>query len=212
MIDDRIIDIFKSALKKSSADQTEYVCESEEFYLTRFAENIIHQNMGRSDSAIWCRAVVGKKVGVARSNDPTEKGVADLTKIAVDIANNSTDDPNFKSLVKSDEAVKGAGFYNKTFEYPPAGRADDITAIVDRAKSTNLTCAGTYQTSGVSLGVVNSLGTEQFGKRSEYRFSITAVAPNIRSGWSQAAGRDVSKFDIKSAAQRALDKDRKSVV
>ncbi len=74
MIDDKIIDLFRTAIKKSRADQTEFVCESEEFYLTRFAENLIHQNMGRSDSTIWCRAIVGKKVGVASSNNPTKEG------------------------------------------------------------------------------------------------------------------------------------------
>ncbi len=53
--------------------------------------------------------------------------------------------------------------------------------------------------------MVNSLGTEQFGKVSEYRFSLTAAAANGRSGWSQAAGRDIEKFDF-AVAQRALDK------
>jgi predicted Zn-dependent protease len=206
MIDEKIIDIFIDAVKSSHADQTEYACESEEFYLTRFAENLIHQNMGRSDSSIWCRAVVGKKVGVARSNNPTKDGVADLTKIALDIANNSSDDPDFSSLVKSDKALQSGGFYRKTFDCPAASRADSVAAIIERARSADLTCAGTYQTSGTSLCVVNSLGTEQFGKVSDYRFSLTAAASNGRSGWSQAAGRDIEKFDFLSAAQRALDK------
>ncbi len=82
MIDEKILDVFKDGIKKSKADQTELVCESEEFYLTRFAENLIHQNMGRSDSTIWCRAVFGKKIGVARSNDATSDGVARLITAA----------------------------------------------------------------------------------------------------------------------------------
>ena len=206
MIDEKIIDIFKKAIKNSSAEQTEFVCESEEFYLTRFAENLIHQNMGRSDSTIWCRAVIGKKIGVARSNDPTQDGVANLLKVAIDIAKNRNEDPAFNSLVMSQRTAKAAGFYQKTFEYPPISRADAVAEIVNSAKANTLTCAGTYQTSGTSLAVVNSLGTEQFGRDSEYRFSLTAVAPNGRSGWSQAAGRDAEKFDYKSVAQRALDK------
>ncbi len=206
MIDDKIIDLFRTAIKSSKAEQTEFVCESEEFYLTRFAENLIHQNMGRSDSTIYCRAVIGKKVGVARSNDPTKEGIEALLKTAYEVAQNSTEDPDFSSLVKSVMAPKAAGYSDKTFKYPPDSRSDAIAAIIARAKSANLNCAGTYQTSGTSLGVVNSLGTEQFGKTSDYRFSLTAVAPNGRSGWSQAAGRDVDKFDFVATAQRALDK------
>ena len=206
MIDDKIIDLFRSGVKNSKADQTEFVCESEEFYLTRFAENLIHQNMGRSDSTIYCRAVLGKKIGVARSNDPTKEGIESLLKVALDVAQNSQEDSDFSSLVKSDKSSKAAGFHDKTFKYSPASRADAVSSIVARAKEANLTCAGTFQTSGTSLAVVNSLGTEQFGKTSDYRFSLTAVAPNGRSGWSQAAGRDIEKFDYMSVAQRALDK------
>jgi PmbA protein len=206
MIDDKIIDLFRGAIKNSKADQTEFVCESEEFYLTRFAENLIHQNMGRSDSTIWCRAVLGKRIGVARSNNPTKEGIESLLKVALEVAQNSKDDPDFSSLVKSEKAPQSKGFYKDTFEYSPNSRADAVVSIVNRAKSSNLNCAGTYQTSGTSLCVVNSLGTEQFDKRSEYRFSLTAAAPNGRSGWSQAAGRDVEKFDYMAVAQRALDK------
>ena len=206
MIDDKIISLLREALKKSEAEQTEFVCESEEFYLTRFAENLIHQNMGRSDSTIWCRAILGKKVGVARSNNPTKEGIAELAKEAVEIARNAGEDEDFPGLVKSDKPSSEGGFYQQTFECPANKRADDVLAIVDRAKNDDLILAGSYQTSGTSLCVVNSLGTEQFGKVSEYRFSVTAAAQNGRSGWSQAAGRDISRFDCTSEAERALDK------
>jgi PmbA protein len=206
MIDYKIVDLFRSAIKSSQANQTEIVCESEEFYLTRFAENLIHQNMGRSDSTIYCRSVVGKKVGVARSNNPTKEGIDDLLKNSFDLAQNGQDDPDFSSLVKSDRAPDATGYYKNTFEFPPVSRADAISSIIERAKSSNLTCAGTFQTSGTSLAVVNSLGTEQFGKVSEYRFSLTTAASNGRSGWAQAAGRDIDKFDFVAVAQRALDK------
>jgi predicted Zn-dependent protease len=206
MITEKILDIFKGALKNSQADQTELVCESEEFYLTRFAENLIHQNMGRSDSTIWCRAIVGKKAGVARSNDATKEGVAELMKIAAEIAGNGNDDPNMPGLTKSEKAPKSQGFYKNSFEYPASSRARDIAGIIDRAKTSALTCAGTYQTSATTLCVANSLGAEQFDKTTDYRFSLTAVASGGRSGWAQAAGRDIDNFDFMGVAQRALDK------
>jgi len=206
MITEKILDIFTNALKKSQADQAELVCESEEFYLTRFAENLIHQNMGRSDSSIWCKTAMGHKTGVARSNDASAEGVAELLRNSTEIARNGSNDINFQSLVKSQRASKSQGFYKKTFEYPASSRAESIAAIVDSARSSNLTCAGTYQTSATTLCVANSLGVEQFDRTSEYRFSITAVAPNGRSGWSQAAGRNIERFDSLATAQRALDK------
>lgn len=206
MVDEKIIEIFNNAIKSSVADQTELVCESEEFYLTRFAENLIHQNMGRSDSTIWCRAIFGKKIGVARSNDPSREGVLKLIRDASDIARNQNDDPNFATLVGSPEKVSSIGFYADTAEFPADSRAAAIDDIVSRAKSKDLTCAGTYQTSATSLAVVNSLGTEKFARNTEYRFTLTAAASDGKSGWAQAAGRDVDRFDFRSVSGRALDK------
>ncbi len=205
-MDEKIIETFNSAIESSAADQTELVCESEEFYLTRFAENLIHQNMGRSDSTIWCRAIFGKRIGVARSNDPGRESVSQLIKVASDIALNQNEDPKFETLVGSPDSVSSIGFYSKTGEFPAVRRADAVADIVGRAKSSNLTCAGTYQTSATSLAVVNSLGTEKFARNTEYRFTLTAAAPNGKSGWAQAAGRDVDRFDFRSVSQRALDK------
>ncbi len=206
MIDKKILDIFKEGLKKSKADQTELVCESEEFYLTRFAENLIHQNMGRSDSTIWCRAIYGKKIGVARSNDATSDGVLRLIEAAENIAENQKEDPDFQSLLASSSKIGQSGFYKNSLEYSPEKRAEAIADIVKRAKQDSLSCAGTFQTAGTSLAVVNSLGTESFARNTEYRFSLTATAGNDRSGWAQAVGRDVGKFDYRNESQRALDK------
>ncbi len=206
MVDENIIEVFKKALKNSNADQAELVCESEEFYLTRFAENLIHQNMGRSDSTIWCRAIFGKRIGVSRSNDPTAEGVVKLIKAAEEIAQNQKEDPDFQSLLSYSGRSKSSGFYSSTFEYSAGDRADVVSDIVRRAKSDSLSCAGTFQTSGTSLAVVNSLGTENFARNTEYRFTLTAAAGNGLSGWAQAAGRDIEKSDFKTVSQRALDK------
>lgn len=206
MIGESILDIFGKALIDSLADQTELVCESEEFYLTRFAENQIHQNMGRSDSTIWCRAIFGKKIGVSRSNDATQEGVSKLIAAAEDIARNQVEDPDFKSLISSPGRSKSIGFYDSTFGFSAKDRADAVVDIVDRARSEALSCAGTFQTSGTSLAVANTLGTSNFARNTEYRFSLTATAKNGRSGWAQAAGRDTDKFDYKAVSQRALDK------
>jgi predicted Zn-dependent protease len=206
MIDENVLEVFKKALKSSAADQTELVCESEEFYLTRFAENLIHQNMGRSDSTIWCRAIHGKKIGVSRSNDTTPDSLKRLIGNAEEIARNQREDPDFNSLKASNSIMKTDGFYKETFDYSANGRADVVADIVKRARSESLSCAGTFQTSGTSLAVVNSLGTENFARNTEYRFTLTATARNGLSGWAQAAGRDIENFDFKTVSGRALEK------
>src|SRR3989337_2276539 len=63
------------ALSMSQADQTEVVIFAPHSALTRFANNYIHQNVEQRDVDIRVRAVLGKKVGVASSNDLSDEGL-----------------------------------------------------------------------------------------------------------------------------------------
>jgi len=204
--EDKILKNLKSAIGGFPEGQTELVCESTEFQLTRFAESQIHQNMGRSDSTVWCRKIVGQKIGVARSNDTTKDGLNSLTAVASDIAKNQKDNPDFNSLVSSPRTPGAGKIYQSIERSTPISKAAEISKIIEAAGKKSLNCAGTFETSQTSLSVVNSLGTEQFGLSGEYRFTLTTVAPNGRSGWAQAAGRDLGKFDIQAVSQRAIDK------
>ena len=57
------------ALSMSEADQTEVGVFAPHSALTRFANNYIHQNVEQEDIDVRVRAVIGKKIGVASSND-----------------------------------------------------------------------------------------------------------------------------------------------
>ncbi len=63
------------ALALSQAEQTEVVIFAPHSALTRFANSYIHQNVEQQDVDIRVRAVVGKKIGVASSNDHSDEGL-----------------------------------------------------------------------------------------------------------------------------------------
>jgi len=204
--DEKILKTMKDALKGVSDGQAELVCESKDFQLTRFAENQIHQNMGRSDSTVWCRRIFENKIGVARTNDISSDGIKNLVSDATDIARNQKADPDFSSLVGSPKVSNETGINKSIIESTPQSRADAIAAIINTAKRQSMICAGTFENSSTSLAVVNSLGTERFGSSGEYRFTLTATSENGRSGWAQAVGSDLDEFDISEVSRRAIDK------
>jgi PmbA protein len=201
-----ILSLFEKSLKKSTAEQTELVCEKEEFYLTRFADSVIHQNMGRTDHTIWCRAINGKKIGIAKTNILSGEAIDNLVAKAVQISSEQNEDSQFVSLVASPTAPKTKGYYDTTAECTPDERARAVKTIVDIAAEDKLNASGMFQTSRNELIIANSLGTTQQGKVTEARLSVTLSNNDGRSGFAQAYARDESKIDFQEIAHRAVQK------
>lgn len=205
-----IFELFDQGLKTSKADQTELVCENEEFYLTRFAENTINGNIGRNDHTVWCRAIIGKKIGIAKTNILSRESISELIDTAVEICSQQQEDPKFQSLVKSPAPGESHGFFKATADYTALQRAEAIKAIVDIARSNNLDASGMFQTSQTMLTVANSLGTRNQGRTTEARLSITLSGDNDRAGFAQACSRDVGTINYADIANRAVAKAARS--
>lgn len=201
-----ILDIFDKGLAVSKADQTELVCESEEFYLSRFAENKINANIGRTDRTIWCRAIIGKKIGIAKTNILTQDSINDLVGKAVEVCSQQHEDPQFNSLVMSQPSERKGGYFESTAQYSAMDKAGAIKSIIDIAGKDKLETSGIFQTSATGLAVANSLGTRQEAKTTEARFSITLSEGDDRTGYAQAFARDVGSLNFEEIARFAVEK------
>ncbi len=199
-------EILEKGLTYSEADQAELLFMGEDFSLTRFAENVIDQNMARADHTLMVRVVSGKKVGVAVTNSIQDEAIQKVIKDAEEVARYSQDDSDFVSLPTSSSAQEVKGFFSKTSEYSPSERAKDVQSAVRRCKSQNLSGTGAFQTETDVTCVVNSLGTRQYFKETKAHFSLTASAGDTVSGWAQGYDRDVSNLNIENIAQRAVFK------
>jgi PmbA protein len=203
---DKAFEILEKGLTYSEADQTELVFMGEDFSLTRFAENVIDQNMSRADHTLMARVVFGKRIGVAATNSIKDEDIKKVIKDAEEIARYSQEDSDFVSLPESSPAPEVKGFFPKTSEYSPSERAKGIQGAVRRCKSQNLSGTGAFQTETDVTCMVNSLGTRQYFKESTAHFSLTASVGDTASGWAQGYDRDVNNLDIESIAQRAIFK------
>jgi len=203
---DKAFEILEKGLAYSEADQTELVFMGEDFSLTRFAENVIHQNMARIDHTLMARVVLGKKVGVAVTNSIEDEDIKKVIKDAEEIAKNQSEDPDFVSLPISSPAPEVKGFFPKTSEYSPSERAKGVETAVRRCKSQNLAGSGAFQTETDVTCVVNSLGIRQYFQETKAHFSLTASSGDTASGWAQDYDRDVNNIDMENIAQRAVFK------
>ena len=85
-------------LALSSADQTEVLVLGDDEHLTRFAANVIHQNVSETDVTVRVRSVIGKKIGVASGNDLSDAALKQVVESAETVARFQQDNPDFQSL------------------------------------------------------------------------------------------------------------------
>ncbi len=202
---EKTLKILEKGLKFSSADQTELLLLEEDTNLTRFAENVIHQNVAKYDHNLFARAVLGKKVGVAVTNGTEDDDIKKVVENATEIAENMEEDPDFVSLPTSPEAKEVLGFHKSTFDFSPKDRADWVEKIVKKCKKKNIFASGAFETTTQNLAVVNSLGIRQYFKGTEAYLSLTS-SKDGQSGWAQGTSRDVNKIDLESINDTAVGK------
>lgn len=202
---EKTLEILEKGLKYSDADQTELLLLEEDFNLTRFAENVIHQNIAHRDHEVMTRAILGKKIGVAVTNKIDDEGIKKVVMDAIEIAKNQKEDPDFLTLPQSEPALEVKGFYKNTLNFSPEERARGVEIAVKKCKGKNLISAGAFQTETDITAVVNSLGIRQYSQETKAHFSLT-TSDNGNSGWAQGFSRDVKDIDIEKLSQIAVEK------
>ncbi len=201
---DKVFEILQKGLQSSQADQTELVLLGEKFPFTQLAENVIRQNISRSDHTVMARTVLGKKIGVAVTNRIDDDSIREVVKNAAEIAGYQQKDPDFVSLPSSSPAPEVKGFYQSTSDCSPLDRAKAVQTVVKRCKAQKLAGTGSFKTESNVIAVVNSLGTRQFFEETEAHLSLTVSAKDEVSGWAQGYDRDVSKINVEDITRRAI--------
>ena len=79
-------EIFEQVLKFSPADESEATIESREDSLTRFANNIIHQNVTEEGTTLTVRAVADRRTAAATTNRLDADSIRRTAEAAVELA------------------------------------------------------------------------------------------------------------------------------
>ncbi len=202
---DRILKTLQKGLKFSQAEQTELLWLEEDFNYTGFMQNTVFNNISRYDHVLMARTILDKKIGVAVTNKIDEENIRRVIDESFEIAQSQKEDPDFVSLPFSSMAPEVKGFYQKTSEFSPSDRAKVVEKIVKESERENLNSFGAFETKTESIGVVNSLGTQQFFKGTQAHLTLTA-STNGASGWAQGFRRDVEEINVQEVTQAGIRK------
>jgi len=197
--------IAEQVLAASEADETEVVVFGLQERLTRFANNVIHQNVAETDAVVVVRAVVGKSVGVAVTNDLTDAGLGRVAEVALAACRTTPapEDPDYPGLPDPVDVEPVDGFDERTAAYTPADRAREVGQICRLAEEAGVNGSGAFRTAIHEFAVVNSHGLFAYHPTTIADLT-TVVMTEDSAGYAAGASWKVDEVDVVGLGQEAI--------
>lgn len=225
---DQAAETFDRIRKLSSADEVEVLFSGGRFALTRFANNIIHQNVAEENAIVSVRSVFDGKTARATTNKLDDQSLRSVVQASENLAKVQQRDPDLLPLPDirdADGSVDGSGageatvspqpspsrYFGRTAAITPEIRADEVKKIVRLAEQHKLTTAGVFSSGESSEGIFNSRGLSRWHTQTSAEISVTMLAEDS-SGWQKANSPDVNNLDplrlAETAAKKAIESAR----
>ena len=197
--------VAERVLARSRADQTEVLVIAKDSALTRFANSAIHQNLVERDAEVRVRAVLGRQVGVATTNDLSEESLDRVVERAWAVARRQPENPDFPGLPDPSEVAPSNGFRSETAECSPERRAQMVKPICALAVEQDLESSGALATVSTEIGVANSRGVFVHDRFSHANV-MTVVMGADGSGYAERTSQSIDAIDIEGVAREAVDR------
>ena len=201
----RIKQITDTILARSTADQTEVVMLAGDQALTRFANSTIHQNVYETDASVHIRVVLGKRIGVAGTNNLNDQALAEALEHALAIARFQPENPDFQSLPGPLPIPQVTEFSEGTAGCTPEQRAKGAGAICLQARAKGVVASGALTTSVLEAAVANSLGTFAYFPTTHAEIN-TVIMSDTSAGYAEDLALDVNDLDFEAIGAEALAK------
>ncbi len=208
---DQAADIFERIKKQSAADEVEAYFYGGQSALTRFANNVIHQNVAEENYGVSVRTAFGGRTARASTNKLDEESLRRVVRASEDLARVQHPDPDLLAMPDAQEA-DGANqtsppsrYFAETAAITPEMRAEAVGKIVSVASRHALSTAGIVSSAESVEGIFNSRGLNDWHTQTAAEISITMLGTDS-SGWQKANSPDVGKLDARELAEIAARK------
>ncbi len=201
-------DVFSRIRRYSTADEVEMLIYGGSSALTRFANNVIHQNVAEENVVISVRSAFGGRTARATTNNLDDQSLERVVEASESLARVQQPDPDLLPMPTSGGSTEGAfpsRYFDETAAVTPEQRADAVKKIVDVAQRHQLTTAGIFSTSEAVEGIFNSRGLSDWHAQTSSEISITMLAGDS-SGWQKANSPNVAHLDAVTLAEIAARK------
>ena len=203
----RCQEIFEKIRRACPADEVEVSFNASQSALTRFANNIIHQNVAEEGLHISVRALLDGRTARASTNKTDDDALRRVAEQAAASARWQPQNPDLLPMPGKQTYQPVERFCEQTAAFAPEARAEAVKKVVARAEKNKLTAAGIYSTGVQTETLLNSRGLIATHRQTKAEFSVTYL--NGGSGWAKGNFTSVQQLPVEelaeSACRKALD-------
>jgi len=197
--------IAEHILKVSEADETEVEIGAATDALTRFANNIIHQNVAEHTLSISVRAVLDGRTARATTNKTDEDSLRRVAAEAARLARHTPRNPDLLPVPRRQNYQKVTRHYSATAETTPQDRARVVRSVCQKSVKRGRTAAGIFSSGEFRFMLANSRGLSARYEQTRAEFSVT-ILDSDSSGWAKANSPDIRRLDPEALAESASEK------
>ena len=201
--------IAERVFRLSAADETEVEIDTSTDALTRFANNVIHQNVAEQTLSISIRAVVDGRTARATTNKTDDASLRRAVSAAASLARNEPKNTDLLPMLRSQKYQKVARYFAATAETTPQDRARAVKRVCQMADKNKQTAAGIFSSGVMQSVLANSKGLYAHYEHTRAEFSVTILEQNS-SGWAKSNSPDIRPIDPDELAARASGKAAQS--
>ena len=180
-----------AAALRAGADQAEVVIQTEDSGLTRYARGRVHQHVSGCAAEVQVRAVIGRRVAVARGNQTSPDALVTLAERATAMARHSAERNDFSGLPAPTGGlyVDQTTWYEATADVGPAERVAVVHEILEVLAEGDATGYGAVTNGATELAVANSLGVHAYQAFTDGWVSVIAERETPPGGSAPGVGR-----------------------
>ena len=173
--------------------------------LTRFANNVIHQNVAERSTEISVRPQENQRTARAETNRVDEDAIRHAVREAIVLMRAQEADERMLPLAEPEALSHPSRLFEATAACTPAERAVAVAEAIRIAESEGQTAAGIYSTASAREMILNSRGVYAAFDQSMAVISVTMLETGS-SGWAKASSVDRAAIDVAALAHQASRK------
>jgi len=197
---DKVLSFLHDVISKIPYDRKEVgiIINSEE--LTRFANNIIHQNVAEENLSLFVRVGKGKKKVILTTSSIGDERIRELINSIDELLDSQ---PETEELfLPMPEYVPE--YKTDIFTPSPEERGSIVKKFIEKGVKHSIDTFGAVSENISEIGVVNSLGVESYGVITYAHEKVMYIGEG--SGYQEEIGRDLRSINSEVISERALQK------
>lgn len=198
---EKAYDFLEKLMSKIPFEKKELVLSITSDELTRFANNIIHQNVAEENLTLFVRVGEGKKKAVASISKIDEESLNNLVKNLKLLIQNQ---PEMEELILPKPQTY-PNIKNELFNPSPEKRTNIVKNIIKKGETKELNSYGAVKEGVYELAVMNSNNLFAYSTLYYAHGKAMYISENS-SGYQECAGKDLDSIDFEYLSEIALKK------